>query len=649
MKKLLEKINSPNDLKKLKTSSLKQICDELRQFIIDNAAINGGHFGSSLGVVELTVALHYIYNTPYDRIVWDVGHQAYGHKILTGRRKNFHTNRKKGGLCGFTKRGESKYDAFVAGHASVSISAALGMATASYLKKEDRKHIAVIGDGSLTGGLAFEGLNNAGVSGADLLVILNDNQISIDPNVGALKNYLVDITTSSGFNNLRQSVKEALKKSGTVGKGIDKFAARIEKSLKQFILKDSNFFEALNFRYFGPVDGHDVVHLTKVLADLRKVEGPKILHVLTKKGKGFEPAEIDQVKWHATGGFNQEELSNDDCRMLNEKEEKNTTHSSLTTPHSPLKYQEIFGHTMVELAEKDKKIVGITPAMPSGSSLDIMMKAMPDRAFDVGICEQHAVTFSAGLACEDLTPFCNIYSTFAQRAYDQIIHDVAIEKVPVVFCLDRGGLVGEDGETHQGAFDLAYLRPIPNLIIAVPMNEVELRHLMYTASKYKDGPFVIRYPRGKGVITDWKQLMEKIEIGKGRMISEGDGDVAILSVGPVGNVVQKVVRNKSAKDQRLETKDLISHYDMRFIKPLDKVLLEKIFKKYKTIITIEEGVKKGGFGSAVLEWANENGYKNPIKIIGLPDKFIAHATVEEQRAECGIDEAGIMDILENLS
>ncbi len=647
MEKLLNKIDSPKDLKKLKLDDLINVCHELRQFIIDNAAVNGGHFGSSLGVVELTVALHYIFNTPYDRIVWDVGHQAYGHKILTGRRENFHTNRKKDGLSGFTKRGESEYDAFVAGHASVSISAALGMATASYLKGENRKHIAVIGDGSLTGGEAFEGLNNAGVSKADLLVILNDNQISIDPNVGALKNYLVDITTSSGFNNLRQSVKKALKKSGRFGKGVDKFAERLEKSLKQFILKDSNFFEALNFRYFGPVDGHDVKHLTKVLADLKKVKGPKILHVLTKKGKGFQPAEEEQTKWHATGGFNQLAINDKPLTVKGEKNNK-----KLTEVVTPLKYQEIFGHTIVELAQKNKKIVGITPAMPSGSSLDIMMKAIPERAFDVGICEQHAVTFSAGLACEGLTPFCNIYSTFAQRAYDQIIHDVAIEKTPVVFCLDRAGLVGEDGETHQGAFDLAYLRPIPNLVITAPMDEVELRHLMYTASVYKDGPFVIRYPRGKGVITDWKQSMKKIKIGTGRVISEGDGDIAILTVGPVGNHVQSAINHNQVRNTRKEEAKPIystpAHYDMRFIKPLDEDLLHKVFKKYKKIITIEEGVKKGGFGSAVLEWANENHYKNPIKIMGLPDKFVAHATVEQQRSACGIDENGIRDVLQKI-
>lgn len=622
VKNLLAKINLPKDLRKLKPSELELVCDELRQFIIENGAINGGHFGSSLGVIELTVALHYVFNTPTDRIVWDVGHQAYGHKILTGRRENFHTNRKKDGISGFTKQSESEYDAFVSGHASVSISAALGMATASYLKGEDRKHVAVIGDGALTGGQAFEGLNNAGVSDADLLVVLNDNQISIDPNVGALKNSLVNLTTSAGFNDFRSAVKRVLRKQGRIGKGIDKFAARFEKSLKNFIFKDSNIFEALNFRYFGPVDGHDVEHLTKVLKDLKNVEGPKILHILTKKGKGFAPAEEDQVGWHATGGFDKD--------TVHDKIEKKA--SKETISKGILKYQEVFGHTIVELAKKNKKIVGVTPAMPSGSSLDIMMEVIPERAFDVGICEPHAVTFSAGMAAEGFIPFCNIYSSFTQRAYDQIIHDTAIEKTPVIFCLDRAGLVGEDGETHHGIFDLAALRPIPNLIITSPMDEVQLRNLMYTAVNNRKNPFVIRYPRGKGVRSDWKQPFEEIEIGTGRKISDGEG-TAILSIGPVGNVIQSAIK---------DTDSVPAHYDMRFVKPLDEKLLGKIFKKYKKIITIEEGTMKGGFGSAVLEWANENGHKNPIKMMGIPDEFIPHATVEQQRYYCGIDEAGIL-------
>ncbi len=633
----LPKINLPTDLRPLKKKELPIVCEELRQFIIDNAAINGGHFGSSLGVVELTVALHYVFNTPYDRIVWDVGHQAYGHKILTGRKEIFHTNRKKKGLSGFTKRGESEYDAFVAGHASISISAALGMATASWLKGENRKHIAVIGDGALTGGEAFEGLNNAGDSSADLLVILNDNQISIDENVGALKHYLVNLTTSRGFNHFRSGLKSALKKSGKFGKGVDKFAARLEKSLKTVIFKDSNFFEALNFRYFGPVDGHDIVHLTKVLADLKKIKGPKLLHILTHKGKGFLPAEKEQTKWHATGGF--DPLLADKNSLPKEKKE--------AVEASPLKYQEVFGQTIIELAEKDKSIVGITPAMPSGSSLDMMMRVMPERAFDVGICEPHAVTFSAGLACEGLTPFCNIYSTFAQRAYDQIIHDVAIESIPVIFCLDRAGLVGEDGETHHGVFDLAYLRPIPNLIISVPMDEIELRHLMYTASVYKKGPFFIRYPRGKGVCLDWQKPMKRLPIGKGRCVTLAPGDLAVLTVGPVGNTVQSIIANEAQnKTQKLKP---FSHYDMRFVKPLDETLLHTIFKKYKRIITVEEGVKKGGFGSAVLEWSHENGYGKPIKILGIPDRFIPHATVEEQRSDCGIHAVGIREAIESFS
>ncbi len=620
-KQLLEKINSPKDLKKISVKDLVVVCEELRQFIIDNGAENGGHFGSSLGVVELTVALHYIFNTPEDRIVWDVGHQAYGHKILTGRRKIFHTNRKKDGLSGFTKQSESEYDSFISGHASISISVALGMATASYLKGEKRKHIAVIGDGALTGGEAFEGLNNAGISDADLLVVLNDNQISIDKNVGALKNYLVNLTTSGGFNNFRSTLKEALKKRGKFGKNVDKFAARLEKSLKNFIFKDSNFFEALNFRYFGPVDGHDVVGLTKVLSDLKKVKGPKILHILTKKGKGFAPAEKDQTSWHATNGFDKDMVLDKTKKMP-----KNIISKGI------LKYQEIFGHTILELAQKNKKIVGITPAMPSGSSLDIMMEVLPKRAFDVGICEPHAVTFSAGMAKEGFIPFCNIYSSFAQRAYDQIIHDTAIERTPVIFCLDRAGLVGEDGETHHGIFDLAYLRPIPNLIISSPMDEIELRNLMYTATKNRKNPFVIRYPRGKGVIENWQKTFKEIEIGTGRKISDGK-ETAILSIGHIGNIVQNAISNLDSPP---------AHYDMRFLKPLDEELLKKVLKKYKKIITIEEGSKLGGFGSAILEWANENQYKNKIKILGIPDKFIPHGTVQEQRTECEIDEKAIL-------
>ena len=621
----LEKIEQPADLRNLELGKMPEVCKELRTFIVDNAAKNGGHFGSSLGVVELTVALHYVFDTPKDQIVWDVGHQAYGHKILTGRRKIFHTNRTKDGISGFTKQSESPYDSFVSGHASISISAALGMATASKLKGEDRKHIAVIGDGAMTGGEAFEGLNNAAVAGADILVILNDNQISIDPNVGAITKVLVNLGTSKGFNAIRRQIKKALSKGGKVGRSLDHFAMKLEQSLKNLIFKNSNFFESLGFRYFGPVDGHDVKTLSKTLEALKTVKGPKILHILTTKGKGFAPAEAEQTKWHATGGFDKIEpnkASVSECKIL--------------------KYQEIFGKTLVEIAKKNKTVVGITPAMPTGSSLNIMMEEIPERAFDVGIAEQHAVTFAAGMATQGMTPFCNIYSTFAQRAYDQIIHDVCIEKTPVVFCLDRAGLVGEDGETHQGAFDIAYLRPIPNLILSAPMNEVDLRNLMYTASEYKAGPMVIRYPRGKGVIADWESPLEKIEIGRGREISKGK-DMAILSFGHPGNFVEEAIKNLSDNSDANP-----SHYNFLFVKPLDKELLHKICKEYAKIITIEDGSKIGGFGAAILEFMNQNNYKNKLEILGIPDEMIKHATVEEQRDYCGIGVRNIINVIRSI-
>lgn len=631
----LEKIEFPSDLKQFSVLELNEICAELRQFIIENAAENGGHLGSSLGVVELTVALHYVFNTPKDRIVWDVGHQAYGHKILTGRRKKFHTNRKKEGISGFPKKSESKYDAFIAGHASVSISAALGMATASKLKKEDRKHIAVIGDGAMTGGTAFEGLNNAGVSDADLLVVLNDNQMSIDPNVGALKNYMLHLTGSKNFNSLRRSIKDILQKKGKIGDFTDRGVAKIEQKVKNLLINNNNFFEALNFRYFGPYDGNDVENLVKELKVIQRYKGPKILHILTQKGRGFRPAEKDQTKWHATSGFNEKEER--------EKLEISKTYElDKNSTNSILKYQEIFGRTLVELAKQDEKIVGITPAMPTGSSLNLMIEKFPTRAFDVGICEPHAVTFASGLASEGLIPFCNIYSTFAQRSFDQIIHDVCIEKTPVIFCLDRAGLVGEDGETHQGAFDIVYLRMIPNLIVSAPMNEIELRNLMYTAYTNRTAPFSIRYPRGNGVIENWHQPFEKLEIGKAQKVSEGE-KIAILSFGTTGNFV-------------IEAKQILSqkginpaHYNMRFVKPLDEEMLHEVFQNFEKIITVEDGSKIGGLGSAVLEFSAKNNYKNEVKILGIPDEFVKQGSVEEQITDCGFSVEGIAGIVISLS
>ena len=628
MSELLATINSPSDLKQLKLSQLPQLCDEIRAFLIRNAAQNGGHFGSSLGVVELTVALHYVFDCPADKLVWDVGHQAYVHKILTGRREQFHTNRKKDGLSGFTKQSESEYDAFVAGHASVSISAALGMATASHIKGEKHKHIAVIGDGALTGGIAYEGLNNAGDSKADLLVILNDNQISIDPNVGAMTNMLVSITSSRRFNNVRNGLKSWLQHRGKIGKAIDAGAYKIEQSVKNLMFTGSNMFESLGFQYFGPLDGHDVIKTVKLLRKIKNYPGPKLLHCLTVKGKGFAPAEAEQIKWHATEGF---------C----EKTVETSTESKKDKARKePIKYQDVFGETLVELAQKNEKIVGITPAMPSGCSLNKMMQVFPDRAFDVGIAEQHAVTFAAGLATKGLVPFCNIYSTFAQRAYDQIIHDVAIESTPVRFCLDRAGLVGADGETHQGAFDLAYLRAIPNLVIAAPRDEIELRNAMYTFSEFDEGPTVVRYPRGKGQNPNWQQPFEKIEIGKGECLKEGTA-LAMISVGTMAH-------NVSLAIESLKNNETVAHYDLRFVKPLDEKLLNRLYKKFDQIVVVEDGVKNGGAGSAILEHASLQNYKGQITRLGLPNTFVAHATVEEQQAECGIDVAGIAKVINKL-
>ena len=616
---LLSKIYTPEDLRKLAPEDLTQVSSELRQFIIDVVCNNPGHFGASLGVVELTVALHYVFNTPYDKIIWDVGHQAYGHKILTGRRENFSTNRKYKGISGFPKIAESEYDAFGTGHSSTSISAALGMAVAAGNKGESRHVVAVIGDGAMTAGQAFEGLNNAGIGKSDILVILNDNNIAIDANVGALKEYLLDITTSKTYNKFKDKVWKVLGVFGKLGPNARNLAAQLEAGAKSTILDRSNLFEGLNFRYFGPIDGHDVLHLTRVLEDLKRSPGPKLLHCLTVKGKGFKQAEEDQTAFHAPGLFNKK------------------TGEIIKTAQSDslLPYQEVFGKTILELAKLNNKIVGITPAMPTGSSLNIMMKEMPDRTFDVGIAEQHAVTFSAGLATQGMIPFCNIYSSFIQRAYDQIIHDVALQNLHVVFCIDRGGLVGADGATHHGFFDMAFMRSIPNMVISAPMDEIELRNLMYTAQLEKNNfPFSIRYPRGRGQFTDWQRPFEEIEIGKARQISEGN-DLAVLSIGHPGINVSSVV-SKLAKENIS-----VAHYDMRFVAPLDTEVLNFVFKNFKYIITVEDGILKGGFGSGVIEFMCDKGYNSEVRRLGIPDYFVEHGTQEELIRECGFDAEGI--------
>lgn len=618
---LLGNINSPQDLKSLDQSQLVQLTQELRNYIIDTVSVYGGHFGASLGVVELTVALHYVFNTPQDQLVWDVGHQAYGHKILTGRRDNFHTNRVYGGLSGFPKRNESEYDTFGVGHSSTSISAALGMAMASQYKNDkDKQHIAVIGDGAMTGGLAFEAMNHAGVSNSNLLIILNDNCMSIDPNVGALKDYLTDITTSHTYNKVRDEVWNVLGKISKFGPNAQEIGAKVEGSIKSFLLKQSNLFESLNLRYFGPIDGHDVDHMVHVLKDLKDIPGPKILHCITVKGKGYELAEKDQTTWHAPGKF-----------------DKVTGVIQKKTPEKPEapKYQDVFGHTLVELAEKNKKIMGITPAMPSGSSMNIMMKAMPDRAFDVGIAEQHAVTFSAGLATQGQIPFCNIYSTFMQRAYDQVIHDVCIQNLHVVFCLDRAGFAGADGPTHHGAYDIAYMRCIPNMVVAAPMNEEELRNMMYTSQLPRKGAFTIRYPRGKGVMPEWRTPMRELKVGKGRKLRDGD-DLAILTIGHIGNYAVE------ACDQLAEQGIHAAHYDMRFVKPLDEELLHEIFESHKYVITVEDGCLMGGFGSAVVEFMGDHGYGSIVKRLGIPDAIVEHGEQSELHKECGFDTEGIV-------
>ena len=614
---LLKDINSPDDLKKLSKEQLNQVCDELRQYIIDIVSVEGGHFGASLGVVELSVALHYVYNTPYDQLVWDVGHQAYGHKILTGRKDQFYTNRKYGGLSGFPKRSESEYDTFGVGHSSTSISAALGMAIAAKLKGEhDRKSVAVIGDGAMTAGMAFEAMNHAGVADANMLIILNDNCMSIDPNVGALKEYLTDITTSQTYNKIKDDVWKALSKL-PVARDI---ASKIEHSVKGFVSRSSNLFESMKLRYFGPIDGHNITNLVDTLEDLKNIPGPKILHIITTKGKGYALAEKDQTKWHAPGLFD---------KVTGEIYKK-----KFETPQPP-KYQDVFGHTIIELAEQNPSIMGITPAMPSGSSLKFMMDKMPDRAIDVGICEQHAVTLSAGLATQGMRVFCNIYSSFMQRAYDQVIHDVAIQKLPVVLCLDRAGLVGEDGPTHHGAYDIPYMRCIPNLIVSAPMNEIELRNLMYTAQLESTTlPMVIRYPRGEGVLPDWKAPFAKIEIGTGRKMKDGD-TIAVLSIGHPGNFATQAIRN-------LKTYGInAAHYDMRFVKPLDEKMLHEVFSKYSKVITVEDGTTIGGFGSAILEFMAAHQYHAEVRMLGIPDRLVEHGTLKQLHRECGYDAQGI--------
>ena len=628
---LLAAINSPDDLKKLAPEQLVQVSTELREFIIDTVSIYGGHFGASLGVVELTVALHYVFNTPHDQLVWDVGHQAYGHKILTGRRDRFPTNRRYGGMSGFPKRSESEYDAFGVGHSSTSIGAALGMAVASDYKKEfDRQHIAVIGDGAMTAGMSFEALNQAGAIGNNMIVVLNDNCMSIDPNVGALKEYLTDITTSRTYNKVRDELWHVLGKLSKFGPNPQQIARKVEAAMKATLMKQSNLFEALNFRYFGPVDGHDVQHLVEVLNDLKSIPGPKLLHCVTVKGKGYALAEKDQTLWHAPGLFD---------KITGE------IYTKTPTAPQPPKYQDVFGHTLVELAGANDKIMGVTPAMPSGSSLNLMMAAMPTRAFDVGIAEQHAVTFSAGLATQGLVPFCNIYSSFMQRGYDQVIHDVALQNLHVVFCLDRAGFAGADGATHHGCYDLAYMRCIPNLVVAAPMNEQELRNLMYTAQLPENaGPFSIRYPRGEGVMPEWRTPLQRVAVGTGRVVHEGEaGGVAILSIGHIGNYAVKAAAALAAEGLD------VGHYDLRFCKPLDEELLLAVARRYRALVTVEDGCLMGGFGSAVLEFLTDQGQHLPLRRLGIPDRVVEHGTQEQLYQECGFDAAGIAQAVREMA
>ena len=621
---LLKSLDTPEDLRRLEADKLPEVCKELRQKIIDELSRNPGHFGSSLGVVELTVALHYVFNTPYDRIVWDVGHQAYGHKILTGRRDTFCTNRKLHGLCPFPSPHESEYDTFTCGHASNSISAALGMAVAAKKNGENNRHVvAVIGDGSMSGGLAFEGLNNASSTPNNLLIILNDNNMAIDRSVGGMKQYLLNLQMSEGYNKIRYKLSKMFYKWGILNEERRKSLIRFNNSLKSMLVQQQNVFEGMNIRYFGPIDGHDVNNLARVLKEIKDMQGPKLLHIHTTKGKGFGPAEKAATIWHAPGIFDKETGE----RIV------------IDTDGLPPLFQDVFGNTLLELAQQNDKIVGVTPAMPSGCSMNILMKAMPDRGFDVGIAEGHAVTFSGGMAKDGLIPFCNIYSSFMQRAYDNVIHDVAIQKLNVVLCLDRAGIVGEDGPTHHGAFDLAYMRPIPNLTVASPYDEHELRNLMYTAQLPDKGPFVIRYPRGRGVLVDWKSSFEEIQIGKGRKLKDGK-DMAVITIGPIGNTARKAITRAEA-----ESKMSIAHYDLRFLKPLDKEMLHEIGKNFCRIVTIEDGVLKGGMGSAILEFMADNRYTPTVRRIGLPDKFVEHGPVKDLHRLCGMDEEGIYKVL----
>lgn len=632
----LNNIDSPKDLRKIPVDQLPEVCRELRDDIVKELSVNPGHLASSLGVIELTVALHYVYDTPYDRIVWDVGHQAYGHKILTGRRDNFCTNRKLHGICPFPNPAESEYDTFTCGHASNSISAALGMAVAAQREQKmaregdnakeipTRHVVAVIGDGAMSGGLAFEGLNNVSSSPNDLLIILNDNNMSIDHSVGGMKQYLLNLTTNESYNHWRDKAAKWMFSKGILNDSRKKAIIRLNNSIKSLISEQQNIFEGLNIRYFGPVYGHDVKELVRVLNQLKNMRGPKLLHIHTVKGKGYEPAEHEATIWHAPGKFDA-----DTGKRIKGNEE-----------NLPPKFQDVFGETIVELAKQNPKIMGVTPAMPTGCSLNKLMEAMPDRAFDVGIAEGHAVTFSGGMAKDGLIPFCNIYSAFAQRSYDNIIHDVAILDLPVVLCLDRAGLVGEDGATHHGAFDMAALRPVPNLTISAPMNEHELRRLMFTAQLPGKGAFVIRYPRGRGVLVDWRCPLEEVEVGKGRKLFEGD-DIAILSIGTVGNNVQKAICN-------LNVKKSVAHYDMRFLKPLDEDILHEVGKKFRNVITVEDGVRNGGMGSAVMEWFADHDYDVRVKRLGLPDYFVEHGTVAQLQHIVGIDVDGIVQALEKI-
>ena len=633
----LNNIDSPKDLRKIPVDQLPEVCRELRDDIVKELSVNPGHLASSLGVTELTVALHYVYDTPYDRIVWDVGHQAYGHKILTGRRDNFCTNRKLHGICPFPNPAESEYDTFTCGHASNSISAALGMAVAAQREQEmaregdnakeipTRHVVAVIGDGAMSGGLAFEGLNNVSSSPNDLLIILNDNNMSIDHSVGGMKQYLLNLTTNESYNHWRDKAAKWMFSKGILNDSRKKAIIRLNNSIKSLISEQQNIFEGLNIRYFGPVYGHDVKELVRVLNQLKNMRGPKLLHIHTVKGKGYEPAEHEATIWHAPGKFDA-----DTGKRIKGNED-----------NLPPKFQDVFGETIVELAKQNPKIMGVTPAMPTGCSLNKLMEAMPERAFDVGIAEGHAVTFSGGMAKDGLIPFCNIYSAFAQRSYDNIIHDVAILDLPVVLCLDRAGLVGEDGATHHGAFDMAALRPVPNLTISAPMNEHELRRLMFTAQLPGKGAFVIRYPRGRGVLVDWRCPLEEVEVGKGRKLSEGD-DIAILSIGTVGNNVQKAICN-------LNVKKSVAHYDMRFLKPLDEDILHEVGKKFRNVITVEDGVRNGGMGSAVMEWFADHDYDVRVKRLGLPDYFVEHGTVAQLQHIVGIDVDGIVQALEKIT